>query len=236
MFDFIYEVFRPVNLPFTVLMVGVIFYWLLVLLGALDFDTDPSLDVGHGHDVHVHGAAGAHDVDHAAHTDGPDVGAFKAVLQFLNFGSVPSMIVLSVLVLCLWTISLISNRMLNPGSILIAVGLLVPNLIVTALITKAATTPLKHFFNALNKDYDEHKPVIGRTCTILTSEVTDRFGQAEIETSGAPLVINVRTYGDTRFAKGESALIIKEDKANNLFTVAKLTSTTPQQETTVCPS
>ena len=38
--------------------------------------------------------------------------------------------------------------------------------------------------------------------------------------------------------RGESALIIKEDKENNLFTVAKLTSTTPptsQQETTVCP-
>lgn len=236
MFDFIYEVFRPVNLPFTALMAGITFYWLLVLLGALDFDTDSSLDLGHGHEAHVHGAAGAHDVDHAAHTDGHDIGAFKAVLQFLNFGSVPSMIVLSVLVLCLWTISLISNRMFNPGSILIALGLLAPNLILTALITKAATTPLKHFFNALNKDYDEHKPVIGRTCTILTSEVTDRFGQAEIETSGSPLVINVRTYGDATFAKGESALIIKEDKENNLFTVAKLTSTTPQQETTVCPS
>lgn len=237
MLEFIYEVLRPVNLPFTALMVMVTFYWLLVLLGALDFDSEPGLDL-HSHDVHVNGAVGAHDVDHVAHVEGGhDLGAIKSVLQFLNFGNVPSMIVVSILVLSLWTLSLISNRIFNPGSILIALGLLVPNLIVAALITKAATTPLKHLFTALNKDYDEHKPVVGRTCTILTSEVTDKFGQAEIETSGSPLVINVRTYGEATFAKGESALIIKEDKANNLFTVAKLNSSTPpttQQETTVC--
>jgi hypothetical protein len=234
MFDFLYEVLRPVNLPFTALMGVVTCYWLLVLLGALDFDSEPSLDL-HSHDVHVHGAVGAHDVDHATpHVDAHDIGAVKSLLQFLNFGNVPSMIVVSILVLSMWTISMFSNRLYNPGSILIALGLLVPNLIITALITKVATTPLKHLFTALNKDYDEHKPVVGRTCMILTSEVTDKFGQAQIDTQGSPLVINVRTYGDATFAKGESALIIKEDKENNLFTVAKLTSTTPQQETTLC--
>ena len=60
--------------------------------------------------------------------------------------------------------------------------------------------------------------------------MTDKFGQAEIETSGSPLVINVRAYSDARFEKGESALIIKEDREKNLYTVAKLT-TTNQQET-----
>jgi len=185
--------------------------------------------------VHVDGAVGAHDVDHA-HGVGHELGAIKSLMQFLNFGNVPSMIVVSILVLSMWSISLISNRMFNPGSILIALGLLIPNLILTALITKAATTPLKKLFVALNKDYDEHKPVVGRTCTILTSEVTDKFGQAQIDTSGSPLIINVRTYGEATFAKGESALIIKEDKENNLYTVAKLTSTNPQQETTICPS
>ena len=155
MLDFFYETLRPVNLPFTALMAAVTFYWLLVMLGALDFDSEPSLDL-HSHDVDIDGAAGAHDLDHAG-AGGHDIGAI-----------------------------------------------------------------------------DEHKPVVGRTCTILTSEVTDKFGQAQIDTDGAPLVINVRTYGDVAFNKGESALIIKEDKENNLFTVAKLTSTTPQQETTLC--
>jgi hypothetical protein len=134
----------------------------------------------------------------------------------------------------MWTFSMIGNHYFNEGSLLRAAILLVPNLILAVLITKAATTPLKRLFSALNREYEEHKPVIGRTCTILTSEVTDQFGQAQIETSGAPLVINVRTFGESTFSKGEAALIIREDKENNLYTVAKLTTTTPQQESHLC--
>jgi hypothetical protein len=228
-FEFIYEVLRPVNLLFTALVAMVMFYWLLVLLGALDFDSEPSIDL-HSQDVHVNGAVGAHDVDHGGDVT-QNLGVLKSFLQFLNFGSIPSMIVVSIMVVCLWTVSLISNHYLNPGSMLLALGLLIPNLIVTVMITKAATTPLKRVFESMNREYEEHKPVVGRTCKILTSEVTNTFGQAEIETSGAPLVINVRTYGDATFNKGESALIIKEDRENQLYTVAKLTSTIPQQET-----
>ena len=76
--------------------------------------------------------------------------------------------------------------------------------------------------------------MVGRTCVVITNEVTDKFGQAQIDTSGAPLIINVRTYGDVILTKGESALIIKEDRENNLYTVAKLTTTTPQEESTIC--
>jgi hypothetical protein len=230
MFEFLYEILRPVNLPFTALVAMVAFYWLLVLLGALDFDSEPSLDL-HSNGFQGHGAAGAHDLDHSGDAL-QSIGVVKSFLQFLNFGSIPSMIVLSIMAVCIWTISLISNHYLNPGSYLLALGLLIPNLILTAFITKAATTPLKRVFESLNREYEEHKPVVGRTCTILTSEVTDAFGQAEIETSGAPLVINVRSYSDASFSKGESALIIKEDKEQNLYTVAKLTTTIPQQETT----
>lgn len=235
MLEFFYEALRPVNIPFTALLGMVTLYWLLVMLGALDFDSEPSLDVHH----EVDGAAGAHDLDHSG-TAPHELGAFKSLLQFLNFGNVPSMVVVSVMVLSLWTVSMISNRHFNPssffahGSVLKALVLLIPNLIITGLVTKAVTEPMKKLFTALNREYDEHKPVVGRACTILTSEVNDKFGQAQIETSGSPLVINVRTYDNATFSKGESALIIKEDKVNGLFTVAKLTSTNPQQETSIC--
>ena len=233
MFEFLYEALRPVNLPFTALMVLVTFYWVLVGLGALDFDSEPALEAGHATDIHAGGDAGGHGGADLSH-EGAIHGALKSVLQFLNFGDVPSMIVVSVMALSFWTISMISNHYLNEGGLWRALVLLIPNLVLTALITKAATAPLKKLFSALNREYEEHKPVVGRTCTILTSEVTDRFGQAQIDTAGSPLLINVRTFGEATFAKGESALIIKEDKENNLFTVAKLTSTTPQQETSLC--
>lgn len=230
MFDFFFEAVRPANLLFTAMMGLITLYWLLVAFGALDFESEPSLDAGHAGDLHVdtHVEGGqAVDVSHDAGAG--LIGAFKSVLQFLNFGDVPSMVVVSIMVLSSWTFSMVGNHYFNEGfSMLRALVLLVPNLLLTAIITKVLTAPLKKLFNSLNREYEQHKPVVGRTCTITTSEVTDRFGQAQIDTSGAPLLINVRTYGDSVFARGESALIIKEDKENNLYTVAKLTSTNPQ--------
>lgn len=234
MFEFLFEAFRPVNLLFTAMLGLITFYWILVSLGALDFDSEPALDAGHAGDLHVEAQAEAGHPTDLPHDAGSGLmGAFKSVLQFLNFGDVPSMIVVSIMVLSLWTFSMIGNHYFNDGSILRGLVLLAPNLVLTAIITKAATMPLKKLFNSLNREYEQHQPVVGRTCTIMTSEVTDRFGQAQIDTSGAPLLINVRTYGDATFARGETALIIKEDKESNLFTVAKLTSTNPQPTTSI---
>ena len=242
------------TLPFTVLLGICILYWLLVSVGLLDMDGH-GVDLGHdvhvgsdihvGADVDVQGAEldAGHDIDSAdAHHEpmqmhhGPDAahGALRSLLQFLNFGEVPAMIVVSIMSLSAWTCSMIANHYFNSGSLLRAAVLLIPNVVLTVILTKLLSTPLKKLFSTLNREFEEHKPVIGRTCTIITSEVTDKFGQAQIETSGSPIIINVRTYGDIVLTRGETALVIKEDKENQLFTVAKLSTTTPQQETTIC--
>ena len=223
MLELFSEAIRPVNLPFTILLGIVTGYWLLVVAGFLDFDV-------HGGEVDV-SPDGATDLAHA--TEGVS-GSLKSAMQFLNFGDVPGTIVGSILVLALWTFSMIGNHYFGDGSTFRTIIILGGNAVLAVLVTKACTSPLKKFFKALNKEYEEHIPVVGRTCTITTSEVTEKFGQAQIDTSGAPLLINVRTFGDTILTKGEAALIIKEDKENNLFTVAKLTTTTPQQETSLC--
>lgn len=253
MLEIITEAVAPYTLPFTVLLGICVLYWLLVAIGLLDLDSHSGFDMHHdvhvggdvhvGADVHTGDIDAGHDVDtgDAQHDPvemhhGPDAahGALKSLLQFLNFGDVPAMVVVSVMSLSLWTFAMIGNHYFSGGSVMRALVLVVPNVVLTVLITKLLTAPLKKLFGALNREYEEHKPIIGRTCTIITSEVNDKFGQAQIETSGAPLIINVRTYGDTVLTKGETALIVREDKETQLFTVAKLSTTTPQQETPVC--
>ena len=243
--------------PFTLLLGVCVLYWLMVGVGLLDMDGH-AIDVGHdvqvGSDVHVGADVGVHDFDagHGLHAGdahagdvhahagaehdaahmhhGPDAahGAIKSMLQFLNFGDVPAMIVVSIMSLSAWTCSMVANHYFNEGSILRAVVLLAPNVALTIVLTKLISTPLKKLFNTLNREYEEHKPIIGRACTVITSEVTENFGQAQIETSGAPLIINVRTYGGNVLVKGESALVIREEKETQLFTVAKLSNTKQQ--------
>lgn len=232
MLEVLREAVAPVNLPFTLLLGLMVGYWLLVSIGLLDMDADGTPDLAT--DVHLpHGGGASHAVDLDAAGEGLQ-GTIKSALQFLNVGNVPAMIVLSIMSLSFWTWSMVGNHYFNEGSAMRALVLFVPNLVLTVLLTKVATTPLKKLFQTLNREYEEHKPVVGRTCVITTNEVTDKFGQAQIDTSGAPLLINVRTYGETVLAKGESALIIKEDRETNIYTVAKLTTATTQEETPIC--
>lgn len=223
MLEVLREAISPMNLPFTILLAGMAGYWLMVAVGTLDFDGDAAPELG--------GGGGGAGLGGAA--EGIQ-GVFKSALQFLNVGNVPAMIVLSIMSLSLWTWAMIGNHYFNEGSVMRALVLLVPNIALTIVLTKLLTTPLKRFFAALNREYEEHKPVVGRTCVITTNEVNENFGQARIDTSGAPLLINVRTYGGHVLTKGESGLIIKEDTENQLYTVAKLTTTTPQEETSIC--
>ena len=232
MLEVLSEAVSTINLPFTLLLGGMVLYWLMVAVGLLDFDADGTPHLSGAGDIAHSGGSSALDDVHAA-TEGIQ-GGIKSALQFLNIGNVPAMIVLSIMSLSLWTFAMIGNHYFNEGSGMRALVLLVPNILLTVVLTKILTTPLKRLFLELNREYEEHKPVVGRTCVITTNEVTDKFGQAQIDTSGAPLLLNVRTYGDTILTKGESALIIKEDKENNIYTVAKLTTATTPEESSIC--
>lgn len=222
------ESVRLANLPFTILLACVIVYWLVMSFGLLDFDSgteaDVDMHIDTDADVHVETGADMH-AEADADLDGEiDSGWSASFFQFLNIGEVPLMVVLSIMSLSAWTLSMALNHYWNNGSIWRAGLLLVPNLIVTCLITHFLTRPFKSLFKALNREYEEHVPMIGRTCTITTSEASTEFGQAQIETRGAPLLINVRTSGDAVLRKGDTGLVIKEDKAKSIYTIVKVTT------------
>jgi hypothetical protein len=234
MFEVLAESVRLVNLPFTILLAGVVLYWLCVGLGFLHCG-EGAHDVGvdaHG-DFHADGHADVHADGHvdagghaeSAHGHGDlSHGWLTSALKFLNVGEVPAMIILSILILCTWISSMVSNHYWNDQSLMRALAFFVPNLVVSAIVTRYVTFPLKKFFTALNREYDEHQALIGRSGTVVTSEVNKEFGQVEITTKGSPLLLNARTLDDQILKKGESCFVVKEDAARNLHFVVKVSS------------
>ncbi len=225
MLDFlvlIYESLRPVNLPFTVLICAIVLYWLLVIFGLADMDM---LDVEAGGGIgDAGGDLGGAD---AADTGG---GFFRPISNFLALGEVPTTVVLSILISFMWLGSLILNHYYNEGYFWKAGALLVPNFVVAALATKLLTLPLKKAVKKMNQGIMEEKSILGQTCSVLTSEVTADFGQAEIATEGAPLVINVRTAGGEVLHKGEIARIARENRASGIYTITKATNPVTQEK------
>lgn len=187
-----------------------------------DLGTELDGDLGHdafspGEPVHV-GDHGGSSRDVAGH----DGTLLFQTLSFLNVGQVPLMLVISVLSVFLWFGSMVSNHYLTGGSTLLALLMLVPNLAVSLVATRYFTLPFRFLFRRLNRDPEDHKPLIGQRCTIVTSEATEEFGQAEIATNGAPLLLNVRTLEQARLVKGDIAVVVRVDPIRSLYFITPL--------------
>lgn len=210
-----------INLPFTIMLGAVLCYWLLVSLGMFDIESADSavgVDMDMDMDMDVDTSLGGDAIGH-----GQGLGLFHGIFQFLHAGEAPFMAVVSLLVVCLWAISVIGNYYFNPGeSWLIALGLLLPNLVISAVLTRLMAKPLRKAFKVLNTDYDKALPIVGQTCEILTSEVTRSFGQANVETKGAPLTIQVRVSGEETLHRGDRALVVSHDPQNHTYLVRKV--------------
>lgn len=248
MHEVLTESIRWVNLPFTVLLGFVAFYWFMVGLGVLDMslfgDIDADLHVDGHFDAHAHvdtdvgdhplvpgDAGGLHSGDGhglnkeltGAHNDG----FLVQTLSFLNVGQLPLTLIISVMALCLWLGSMIINRYFTGGSAVLALAFLIPNFAVSLVATRYLTLPFRPFFRKITRDRDEHVATVGRRCIIVTSEATPEFGQAEIATEGAPLLLNVRTLNDARLVKGDTAVVVRIDQDRSLYFITPLSNPTP---------
>ena len=188
---------EPINLPFTILLVVVLAYWLMVILGTLDlslFDVDLEVEA----DVNP--------------------GIFHALLAFINIGKLPLMFVLSVLIVSMWGISVLGNYYLDNSSALLALALFVPNLLVSLVITKVVTKPFSFVIGQLEKQPPQVQ-VIGSLCFLQGDASEDRFAQAEVETGGAPLNLLVRTRSGQSLAKGMKALVVEKEPDRDVYLV-----------------
>ncbi len=214
--------FATVNMPYTLLLIVVFLYWISVIAGALDvsvLDVDVDLDGDMDMDL---------DMDVDADVDGGELAAggesgFQSILRYFNVGEVPVTILLSFFIISAWAIGIVSNWYLHRNhSMVMGLIVLVPNVLISLHVAKLCSLPFRALFKALDKGVGQHEEdLIGRRCVVTTSLATDAFGQVEVKTGGAPLLLSVNTDGD-ELAKGASAVIIDFDKAKGLYVISKL--------------
>lgn len=213
--DVISSFFNAVNLPATVLLILVLFYWSLVIFGMLDlgvFDFDWNYETSAPTD-------GVPDVASASAGFG---GALKAVLGFFYLGRVPTMILMSAFALVFWLVTVYSNQYFNPAAQLErAVFLWAPVMAGSLILTKLLFWPCLSFFDEMATNHSElENTLVGKMATVTTSEVTETFGQITIEQQGPPIVLNARAAAMDRFAKGEVVKILSHDSQSNTYLIA----------------
>lgn len=84
------------------------------------------------------------------------------------------------------------------------------------LVTKVVTNPLRGKFSV--KEPNTLEELLGRECTI-TVDTTEKHGQANVPSDGAPLLLNVRTHEGT-LTKGTTVRIVDFDQETHLYYVS----------------
>ncbi len=197
------------NLPLTIGLICFCAYWLISSIGLFDLDTDVDIEVDTEIDV---GGAG---------------GIFSSILNFVNAADVPVMLILTLLDAAMWAISMIANGLWNTaGSAGIALGLLLPNFIISVIIVRYLSKPLAPLFNAIKNDVEAAEPLIGQVGKVKSRVLDSNYGQVEVARyHTAPALVNcMLRESDKPMVRGEEVLLISHDKAAKKYVVRSLSA------------
>lgn len=203
----------PVNLALSVMLVLAAAYWLIVIIAglgvdSLDFDIDTDTDIDLDADVDAHHSFGA--------------SGTTALIRLMGVGEVPLLILLTVFLFLLWAVGVMSYPFVGQWGILLQLVMLIPAAIVSLIVTSVLTWPLRAIFRKLKEQEkaEQNYEFIGKRVVITSLTADTAHGQAEIETPGAPLRLNVRTNDPAlKLNKGDEAVIVSEDDASGLYYV-----------------
>ncbi len=240
MIEFFHECINFVNLPVTMMMIAVILYWLMVMVGVFgmetfdfDFDADvPDVGLDAGIDADVGFGGGGLDINTGvgeapgtsfsggSSTTGND-GIFRQVFDFFYLGEIPIVIIGTFFMLAFWVATLVTNHWYNMDQrLLISLLWLIPNFVISLVVTRITMIPFIAIFRKPppeNRTREEMHGLIGR---VITSEVSDKFGQIEVRQENEPeMILNVRIKSGEMLGKGDAAKIVSYNHEDGTFLV-----------------
>ncbi len=203
--------FHPIaNAVMTVLAGLSALYWVFTFLAG---DILGSFDVGADFDADV-----GIDVDGGEVIAEPS--AFDKIMQYINVGKVPFMVVLSVFKFIAWIGTLLSSIAFNTSTWgWKSALLLIPIFIITFFITRWATKPLVKIYRQMGYNGEEAHDLLGRIALMRSDISGTKIGNAELKINSDLIRINVRSKDGTAINYNQDVMIIDELKEQNIYIV-----------------
>jgi hypothetical protein len=192
----------------TALLGVVLVYWLLAVLGVVDFESDGGIGL---------------DLDTHADAEVDDLGTLASYVVGLGLDGVPFSVVVSLLLLVAWTLSCLAGMWalpLVPTAMLRAVagtGVLVGSLALALPVTARVVRPLRGLF--VTHSAISNAALVGLTCRVLTQSVDEQIGRAEVQRRGAPINIRVWAKRPNNLSRGAPARIVDYDAATGRYQI-----------------
>lgn len=194
---------------FTVLLGVVLLYWVLALVGLVDFEHGGiEIDLSHEMDLHA---------------DDADLTDLASYVVAFGLNGVPFSIVISLIVLFSWLFTGLAAQYLLPYiptsllTFLVGTAIMVLGFCLAIVVTARVIRPMRGLFVTHNAR--SNQSLVGLGCKILTGEVTEKFGRAEVAVNDATINIRVWANSPNALAKGARAIIIDYDAATSSYQV-----------------
>jgi hypothetical protein len=239
MTEFLSAILSFPTVVFTVMLIVIVLYWLMVIIGAIGVDV---LNIGEAAGGKIEGMVGGAvegkiegvvggaiegkiegmaDAAVEAKVEGVASGGGGGFLAILGFGRVPATVVISSLVLWSWALCLVLARTMGQmGASALVVDLVAP---VVAVFFAGMLTGL--IVRTIGRLVVRHEPqlrrrdLVGKLCTITTGRVDASFGQALIEEGGTDVTIDVRCDPPNALVRRARAVVVAYDEQHNTYTV-----------------
>ncbi|MDR2221238.1 MAG: DUF1449 family protein [Flavobacteriaceae bacterium] len=237
MTEIIHHLFNPLpNAIMTVLMGITFIYWIFsAVLGGFDgfdvdmdvhpeVDVDVDMDVDTDFDLHQNHVDVIHDkeVDIDDNITIKEPSAFMQVLEFMNVGKIPFMIVLTMFKFFTWAGTLLTTmipKVVHLG--MWSVVILIPLSFVAIILTHYATLPLVKFLKNTGYHGELAIDFIGKEGIMLSSISDNKHGNMEIIVGQDPIKILVKSTDGSLIKYGDKVIILTKADKDDIFQVRK---------------
>jgi len=221
--------FSEVNITLTVLLILLIVYWIITMIGGLDYDLDVDIEVDADIDFDA-GIEGGNldfeDISNAEVNKDDVIGKKRKPLKrwqifliYFNFVGLPFMFTFTFWIFVWWFSTTILTTLTGTYENYIGFVIMIALLFPALFINKILATPFKGFFKQLNKDGDAPVDFLGRQAIMLSSISEDKLGNAEVKADGNSHSIYVKSLDRKPLTYGSSVLIIKRSADHTHFLV-----------------
>jgi membrane protein implicated in regulation of membrane protease activity len=221
----------------TTLLLFILLYWIVVIIGVLDFHflhfevhADSHVDLHGGPDLHHDIGHVGHDVGHdASHHAGPSadhhveghvhIGVFAHILSFFNIGKIPFMLYMSFLIIPFWFLTFIINYQLGIRSFMAAFPFLVISFVVSLFIAKFISRPFGSLFNKPDEEARQRVNFLGKTGKVTIKVSDGKMGQVEIQHKNSPILLNAICPKGVVIEKNWDILVIDYLEEKDIYLV-----------------
>lgn len=192
---------------FTVLLGVVLVYWLLAMLGLVDFESS-GIDV----DLQTH-----------ADADAADLGTIAGYVVAMGLNGVPFSVALSLVVLIAWTVSALLGMWVLPLvptwvlGVVAGTAVLALSLAVAVVLAARIVRPMRGLF--VTHAALSNAALVGQRCRVLTQRVDEQVGRAEVARHGAGINIRVWAHTPNALTKGSAALVLDYDATSGRYLI-----------------